>query len=72
MNATTAPGNTGRVVTRFAYSPNVSQHQNHQSEAMNAALMVRYQYSRKAKSHFSQQCLDHLKASLCPVQDISV
>ncbi|MGO2287010.1 hypothetical protein [Pseudomonas lundensis] len=37
---------------------------NHQSAAMHAALLVRYQYSRESKNQFRRECLDHLKASL--------
>jgi len=45
---------------------------NHQSAAMNAALLVRFQYSRESKSQFSRECLDHLKASLAPGRETSV
>jgi hypothetical protein len=73
MSMNTVPGNTGRAPTRSANSPRVSQHLiAHQSAAMRAALMVRSQYSRASKYHFSRECLDHLKASLVPVQDVSV
>lgn len=37
---------------------------NHQSAAMHAALLVRYQYSRESKTQFRRECLNHLKASL--------
>lgn len=39
---------------------------NHQSAAMSAALLIRFQYSRESKAQFSRECLDHLKASLVP------
>ena len=44
---------------------------NHQSAAMSAALLVRFQYSRESKTQFSRECLDHLKASLVPGQETS-
>ena len=44
---------------------------NHQSAAMSAALLVRFQYSRESKTQFSRECLDHLKASLAPGQETS-
>ncbi|WP_339433059.1 hypothetical protein [Pseudomonas sp. EA_65y_Pfl2_P78] len=60
------------VMTPFTNSQIVSQHPiTHQSAAMLAALMVSSQYSRAAKSQFSRKCLDHLKASLASVQDVS-
>ncbi|MBB1614502.1 hypothetical protein A9978_18865 [Pseudomonas sp. UMC65] len=53
------------VATRFADSENVSHVQNfHQSAAMYAARMVRFQYTRDSKIKFQRECLDHLKASL--------
>lgn len=72
MNMNTAPGNTTSVATLSSDLQSVSQHPlTHQSAAMLAALMVRSQYSRAAKSQFSRKCLDHLKASLASVQDVS-
>lgn len=44
---------------------------NHQSAAMSAALLIRFQYSRESKAQFSRECLDHLKASLAPEQEAS-
>ncbi len=44
---------------------------NHQSAAMSAALLVRFQYSRESKTQFSRECLDHLKASLVLGQETS-
>jgi len=44
---------------------------NHQSAAMRAALLVRFQYSRESKILFRRECLNHLKASLAPGQEIS-
>jgi len=73
MNTNVTPGNTPIPATRFATDQNVSRHSEpHQSAAMRAALLVRTQYSRAAKYQFSRLCLDHLKASLAPVQDVSV
>ncbi|NNA01928.1 hypothetical protein [Pseudomonas lundensis] len=42
---------------------------NHQSAAMHAALLVRYQYSRESKTQFRRECLNHLKASLSRGQE---
>lgn len=36
----------------------------HQSAAMHAARMVRFQYTKESKTKFRRECLDHLKASL--------
>ena len=44
---------------------------NHQSAAMSAALLVRFQYSRESKAQFSRECLYHLKVSLAPGQETS-
>ena len=44
---------------------------NHQSAAMRAALLVRYQYSRESKIQYRRECLEHLKASLVPGQETS-
>lgn len=72
MNTIAIPGNTPRVATLSDHSQNGSQPRNtHQSAAMHAALMVRCQYSRESKSKFRRECLDHLKASLTPVQKAS-
>lgn len=71
MNTIDTPGNTRSSATHFLPSLNVSRPPvTHQSAAMQAALLVRCQYSRAAKSQFSQLCLDHLKASLLAVQDV--
>ena len=43
----------------------------HQSAAMSAALLVRFQYSRESKTQLSRECLEHLKASLAPGQETS-
>lgn len=39
----------------------------HQSAAMHAAQMVRYQYTKESKNRFRRECLEHLKASLLHV-----
>ena len=44
---------------------------NHQSAAMSAVLLVRFQYHRESKTQFSRECLEHLKASLAPGQETS-
>ncbi|RON17923.1 hypothetical protein BK660_21780 [Pseudomonas brassicacearum] len=36
----------------------------HQSAAMYAANMVRFQYTKESKTKFRRECLEHLKASL--------
>ncbi|KAF2406434.1 hypothetical protein SAMN04490179_4267 [Pseudomonas antarctica] len=41
-----------------------------QSAAMKAALMIGGQYSHASKSQFRRECLDYLKASLAPAQDV--
>jgi hypothetical protein len=65
-------GNTHHVTTPFDHSQNVSQRcTTHQSAAMHAALLVRFQYSRESKSRFRRECLDHLKASLSSEQKTS-
>jgi hypothetical protein len=66
------PGNTLHVATLIDHSQNVSRHlTTHQSAAMHAALLVRFQYSRESKSCFRRACLDHLKASLSSEQKTS-
>lgn len=66
------PGNTLHVATLIDHSQNVSRHlTTHQSAAMHAALLVRFQYSRESKSRFRRACLDHLKASLSSEQKTS-
>ncbi len=36
----------------------------HQSAAMHAARMIRFQYSPSAKSECRRECVEHLRASL--------
>lgn len=36
----------------------------HQSAAMYAANMIRFQYTKESKTKFRRECLEHLKASL--------
>lgn len=48
-----------------------SQHlDQNQFAATNAALMIGGQYSHASKSQFRRECLDYLKASLAPAQDV--
>lgn len=37
----------------------------HQSAAMNAARMIRYQYAPASKDLLRRECVEHLRASLC-------
>lgn len=72
MNTTATPGNTEYVATLLNRSQDVSQHRtDHQSAAMQAALLVRCQYSNESKTQFRRVCLDHLKASLALQQKAS-
>ncbi len=43
----------------------------HQFAAMQAALLVRFQYSRESKILFHRECLNHLKESLAHGQEAS-
>lgn len=71
-NKTTRVNSTSDVATHYDQSAKVSRHHDvNQSAAINAALMVGLQYSHESKSHFRRQCLNHLKASLATVQDVS-
>ncbi len=36
----------------------------HQSAAMYAAQMIRFQYTKESKKQFRRECVEHLKASL--------
>lgn len=48
-----------------AESENVARETaNHQSAAMLAARMIRFQYSTEAKDKFRRECVSRLKASL--------
>ena len=44
---------------------------NHQSAAMQAALLVRLQYSRESKVQLRRTCIAHLKASLSNELELS-
>lgn len=72
MIKNTPPVNSSRDVTTLPCEPEkVSRHTaTNQSAAMNAALMISGQYSRASKSQFRRECLDYLKASLAPAQDV--
>ena len=63
MSTIQPSSNTFENVSKFRH--------NHQSAAMQAALLVRFQYSRESKAQFRRDCLDHLKASLGPGQEAS-
>lgn len=66
MNELIPPINThANVATQFLDSHFVSHQKSfHQSAAMTAAQMIRFQYTRNAKNEFRRECLDHLRASL--------
>lgn len=69
---TPAVNSSGDVATLPCESEKVSRHAvTNQSAAMNAALMISGQYSHASKSQFRRECLDYLKASLAPAQDVS-
>lgn len=72
MIKNTPPVNSSSDVTTLPGEPGkVSRHPvTNQSAAMNAALMISGQYSRASKSQFRRECLDYLKASLAPAQDV--
>ena len=66
-----AVNNSSYVATLSGDSKKVSRHLNtNQSAAMNAALMIGGQYSHASKSQFRRECLDYLRASLAPAQDV--
>lgn len=72
INNSPKVNSSGDVVTRSDEPEKVSRHlTTNQSAAMNAALMISGQYSHASKSQFRQACLNHLKASLAPAQDVS-
>ncbi|MCK8669387.1 hypothetical protein M1M11_31375 [Pseudomonas azerbaijanoccidens] len=58
--------NTSSSVATHFHNPNFVSHELsfHQSAAMYAAKMVRFQYTKESKTKFRRECLDHLKASL--------
>lgn len=59
------------VATLFDNPESVSRHLiDNQPAAMNAALLIGIQYSPESKSQFRRECLNHLKASLAPAQDV--
>jgi hypothetical protein len=71
VNNSRAVNSSGDVATLFGDSEKVSKHLTaNQSAAMKAALMISGQYSHTSKSKFRQACLNHLKASLAPAQDV--
>lgn len=71
INNAPAVNRSGDVATLSDAPEKVSRHlAKNQSAAMKAALMISGQYSHASKSKFRQACLNHLKASLAPAQDI--
>jgi hypothetical protein len=71
-NNAPAVNSSGDVATICDGPAKVARHLTlNQSAAMNAALMIVGQYSLASKSRFRRECLDHLKASLAPAQDVS-
>lgn len=70
--------NNAPVVNRFGDVTTPSEHLEMVSRhldsnlfaAMSAALMIGGQYSHASKSKFRRKCLDYLKASLAPAQDV--
>ena len=71
-NNAPAVNSSGDVETLFDEPDKVSRHLTiNQTAAMNAALMIGGQYSLASKTKFRRECLNHLKASLAPGQDVS-
>lgn len=71
INNTPAVNRSGDVATPSERPELVSRHlATNQSAAMKAALMIGGQYSHASKSQFRRECLDYLKASLAPAQDV--
>lgn len=71
INNGCAVNSSGDVATLPGDPEEVFRHlAKNQSAAMNAALMISGQYSHASKSKFRQACLNHLKASLAPAQDV--
>jgi hypothetical protein len=71
-NNAPAVNSSGDVATLFGQPEKVSRHLTmNQSAAMNAALMIGGQYSLASKTKYRRECLNHLKASLAPAQDVS-
>ena len=72
INNAPAVNSSSDVATLSGETEKVSRHHDvNQSAAMNAALLIGGQYSQASKSQFRQACLNHLKASLTPAQDVS-
>lgn len=48
-------------------SNTVANHQKayHQSAALHAARMIRFQYAAASKAALRRECVEHLRASLC-------
>ncbi|MFC6299628.1 hypothetical protein GNF76_27105 [Pseudomonas sp. CCM 7893] len=72
INNAPTVNSSGDVATLSDGPEKVSRHQiTNQTAAMNAALMISGQYSHASKSQYRRECLDYLKASLAPAQDVS-
>lgn len=68
---TSAVNSSGDVATLPGESEKVSRHAvTIQSAARSPSLLIGIQYSPKSKSQFRRECLDYLKASLAPAQDV--
>ena len=71
-NNAPAVNSSGDVETLFDEPDKVSRHLTiNQIAAMNAALMIGGQYSLATQKKIRRECLNHLKASLAPAQDVS-
>ena len=71
INNTPAVNSPGDVSAPSERTEVVSRHLDpNQFAAMNAALMISGRYSHASKSQFCRKCLDYLKASLAPAQDV--
>lgn len=71
INNAPVVNSSGDVATLSDEPKKVSRHlSENQTAAMNAALMIGGQYSHASKSKLRRECLNHLKASLAPAQDV--
>lgn len=71
INNTPTVNSSGYAATLTTEPEKVSRHRSTiQSAATDAALLVGIQYSHESKSQFRRECLDYLKASLAPAQDV--
>lgn len=71
-NNAPAVNSSGDVATLFNNAEKVSRHRaTNQSAAMSTAVLIGIQYSPESKSQFRRECLDHLKASLASIRNVS-